>query len=145
LLQCKLLVAQGGEKMKKVIFVLLLHLFLTLFLIGCESNNSSKIQENYIGNPTADEVLTENPNANIFMFSDIIYNAGVPWVDELQLIKDQYITEITKQTDIGRDFVNGTANKLNVGTKIYSVKERGNILIAETENGDIRFYNLVEG
>jgi len=131
--------------MIRVIVVLLLHLFLTLYLIGCETNNSSKIQENFIGNPTADEFLIESSYANIFMFSDIIYKAGVPWVDALQLTKDQFITEITKQTDIGKDFVNGTANKLKVGTKIYSVKERRDILIAETGNGDIKFLKIVEG
>jgi hypothetical protein len=75
----------------------------------------------------------------------IIYKAGVSWVDELELTKDQYITEIVEQSDDGKDFINGTANKLAVGTKIFKVKDRRDILIAETEDGDIRFLKLVEG
>ncbi|OAB47187.1 hypothetical protein [Paenibacillus antarcticus] len=98
-----------------------------------------------IGNPTAEETLRLDQNANIFMYKDTIYNAGVPWVDELDLTKDIEITEITHKGYRGEDFKNGTANKLKVGTKIYLVKERKDILIAETDKGDIRFYQLVEG
>jgi hypothetical protein len=131
--------------MMKLIVFLLINITSILIPLGCESNNSSDIQVFSTANPTAEEVLSENPDADIFMFSEIIYNAGISWVDELELTKDKYITEIMKHSDEGKDFVNGTANKLSVGTKIYRVKERGDILISETENGDIRFYNLVEG
>jgi hypothetical protein len=89
--------------------------------------------------------LKRDPEANIFMYSDTIFNAGVPWVDELSLTKDKYITEIIQQSENGGKFVNGTGNKLIIGTKIFNVKERGDVMIAETEAGDIRFYNLVEG
>jgi hypothetical protein len=88
--------------------------------------------------------LKRVPEANIFMYSDTIFNAGVPWVDELELTKDKYITEIIQQSDVGGNFVNGTANKLKVGTKIFNVKERGDVMIAESEDGDIRIYELVE-
>jgi hypothetical protein len=54
--------------------------------------------------------LKRDPEANIFMYSDTIFNAGVPWVDELELTKDKYITEIIQQSDVGGNFVNGTAN-----------------------------------
>ncbi|KRE49841.1 hypothetical protein [Paenibacillus sp. Soil724D2] len=87
-----------------------------------------------------------DPNANVFMCKDTIYKAGIPWVDELKLTKDIQVTEITHQSNKGKAFKNGTANKLAVGTKIFRVKERNDILIAETEGGeDIRFYQLVEG
>jgi hypothetical protein len=79
------------------------------------------------------------------MYKDTIYNAGVPWVDELKLTKDIQVTEISHQSNDDKDFKNGTANKLEGGTKIFRVKERNDILIAETEKGDIRFYKLVEG
>lgn len=141
----EMMVSEGGRRMKRGFIVPIFLLFLTPSLIGCNSNNSSSIHGNVTGNPTANEILSKNPNASIFMYSTVIYIAGVDWVDELQLSKDQYITEITKQSDNGKDFVDGTANKLAIGTRIYSVKERNDILIAETENGDIRFYKLVEG
>ncbi|WP_143111606.1 hypothetical protein [Paenibacillus sp. BC26] len=79
------------------------------------------------------------------MYKDTIYNAGVPWVDELKLTKGIQVTEISHQSNDDNDFKNGTANKLEVGTKIFRVKERNDILMAETEKGDIRFYQLVEG
>ncbi|GGH20190.1 hypothetical protein [Paenibacillus segetis] len=123
----------------------LIQLLFILILVGCKTNDLDIIQINSTSNPAAEEILTGNPNANIFMYSDIIYNAGVSWVDELELTKDQFMLEIVKNADHGKDFVNGTANKLKVETKIYSVKERGDILIAETNDGDIRFYKLVEG
>ncbi|WP_219836837.1 hypothetical protein [Paenibacillus sp. R14(2021)] len=97
------------------------------------------------GNPTAEEALRMDPDANIFMYNDTIFNTGVPWVDELMLTKDKQVTEISKQKSNGKDFKNGTANKLAKGTKIYRVKERQDILIAETKDGDLRYYNLIEG
>ncbi|MGZ9585852.1 hypothetical protein [Paenibacillus marinisediminis] len=119
-------------------------------LIGCDKGPTKQISEQHIetttiGNPTAQEVLRMDSNANIFMYKDTIYNAGVSWVDELELTKDIQVTEISHQSNNDKDFKNGTANKLEVGTKIFRVKERNDILIAETEKGDIRFYQLVEG
>lgn len=122
----------------------LLIIFMLLLLIGCESNvlpNTVHVT----GNPTAETVLKQNPEANIFMHSDLIYMAEVEWVDELELTKDQLITEIAEQRSAGHLFKNGTANKLPEGTKVYGVKERKDVLIAETEDGDVRFYMLVEG
>ncbi len=95
---------------------------LILFLSGCRTHGT--------GNPSAEEVLKDNPSANIFMYKDTIYNSGVSWVDELTLTKDTQVTEIIEQKSKGKDFKNGTANKLTKGTKIYSVKERQDILIA---------------
>lgn len=115
--------------------ILLLMCFITT---GCTSSNT-------IGNPTAKEVLKMEPNANIFMYKDTIYKAGNPWVDKLELTKDIQETEITHQSNNGKVFKNGTANKLAVGTKVFRVKERNDIIIAETEGGDIRFFQLVEG
>lgn len=123
----------------------LLIIFMFLLLIGCESNALLPNTVQVKGNPTAETVLKENPTANIFMYSDLIYTAGVEWVDELELTKDQLITEIAEQKSAGHLFKNGTANKLPLGTKIYSVGERRDVLIAETEEGDLRFYMLVEG
>lgn len=129
---------------KSIIFILFI-----LVLVGCNSNNRISEENNakyiIIGNPTTEEILKANPNANILMYKDTIYNSGIDWVDELKLTKDTQITEISEQRKEGKDFTNGTASKLIVGTKIFSVKERKDVLIAETKDGDIRFYNLVEG
>ncbi|MEK5238247.1 hypothetical protein NST99_21395 [Paenibacillus sp. FSL L8-0470] len=131
--------------MNKRIAILWVTIILMFVIAGCNSNKSSVSREWSTSNPTAEDVLSDNSNANIFMFSDIIYNSGIPWVDELELHKDQYVTEIIEQSGDGKEFKNGTANQLSIGTKIYSVKERSDIYIAETEDGDLRFYGLVEG
>ncbi|WP_261301819.1 hypothetical protein [Paenibacillus andongensis] len=130
--------------MRIVMFILLLTCFITA---GCTKNEilMTSEQTKTIGNPTAQEVLRMDPNANVFMCKDTIYKAGIPWVDELKLTKDIQVTEITQQSNNGKAFKNGTANKLVVGTKIFRVKERNDILIAETEREDIRLYQLVEG
>ncbi|NOU98587.1 hypothetical protein [Paenibacillus planticolens] len=131
--------------MRILVFILLLMCFITT--TGCTKDEILITSEKTktIGNPTVQEVLKMDPNANIFMCKDTVYNAGIPWVDELKLSKDIQVTEITHQSNNGKAFKNGTANKLAVGTKIFRVKERNDILIAETDGGDIRFYQLVEG
>ncbi len=134
-------VSKMVSKMKKLFVMILIFIMLT----GCNSNESTGEKGEFIGNPTAENVLEGNPEANIFMYSDIIYSAGVSWVDEMNLTKDKQITEIAQQKSNGEYFENGTANKLTVGTKIFSVKERSDILIAETKEGDIKYFKLVEG
>jgi hypothetical protein len=115
------------------------YILVFLFILSACSSTET------IGNPNAQDVLKIEAKANIFMYKDTIYKAGISWVDELKLTKDIQITEITLQRIKGKDFKNGTANILTVGTKIYRVKERNDIIIAETEQGDVRFYQLVEG
>lgn len=131
--------------MNQRIGILWATLILLFIIAGCNSGNRPVTGESSTSNPTAEDILSDNPNANIFMFTDIIYNTGIPWVDELELHKDQVVTEILEQSGDGKEFKNGTATQLPVGTKIYSTQERSDILIAETEDGDIRFYGLVEG
>ncbi|WP_052339400.1 hypothetical protein [Gorillibacterium massiliense] len=96
-------------------------------------------------NATAEEVLAQIPDANIFMYKNTIYNAGVDWVDDLRLTLGEQETEITARRALGKAFQDGTANKLPVGTKIFRVKERNDVLVADTKEGYILFYQLVEG
>ncbi|WP_058302163.1 hypothetical protein [Gorillibacterium timonense] len=131
-------------------------MFVLLVLGGCSlvPGNQERVEQGtgeeneeivIIGNPTADDMLRLDSNANIFMYKDIIFCAGIDWVNEVKLSKEKEIFEITKQMEDGKEFENGTASKLLPGTKIFTTKERNDILIAETKDGDIRFYNLVEG
>ncbi|MFF2754384.1 hypothetical protein ACFVR1_11645 [Psychrobacillus sp. NPDC058041] len=61
------------------------------------------------------------------------YKADIDWVDEIPLTKNKLAGEITDVfSDISnKNFNDGMANKLPVGAKIYSAKERGDILIVE--------------
>lgn len=93
----------------------------------------------------SEEVLTLDSDADIFQYDGVIYKTNIDWVEELPLTKDVQIGEIKTKNDANTDFNDEMSNKLPVGAKIFSVKERGDILIVEFE-GDIKKYlAVVEG
>lgn len=92
-------------------------------------------------NPTVEEILSQDPDADILYIDDIVYATNIDWVDELVLTKGEEIGEVEKNTTSSKEFINKTANVLPVGTKIYRAKERNGMLIAD----DKYYYALVEG
>lgn len=113
---------------------------------GCSLSKGSDEEAVYeTKNPDAEEVLTLDSEANIFQFNDIIYQTNIDWVDELTVTKDEQIGEITDKSGDIQVFKNGTANKLEVGSEIYSVQEREDILIVETEGEELKYLAIVEG
>ena len=120
---------------------------LALFLlVACTSEPQSRTEQiSVTQNPTAAEWLKLEAQASVFQYEDVIYTAGVSWVDELELKRGERLTEVLRQNKDGDSFQNGDANRLKAGTPIYRVKDRGDILIAETPEGDLRLYQLVEG
>ncbi|MCJ8008275.1 hypothetical protein ACFFF5_11605 [Lederbergia wuyishanensis] len=129
--------------MNKIICSLFLILSL-FYLSGCKSSESKEIT---IGNPTAEEVLRQDEKADIFQWDDLIYTTNVDWVNELELTRNELIGEIQKSfIDFSTTpFENGMANKLPIGAKIYSAKQRGGILIVEFNNEEKYYLALVEG
>ncbi|REK77038.1 hypothetical protein [Paenibacillus paeoniae] len=126
----------------------LLVICMVMVLAGCGTGTFEKKNgtiPNSIGNPTVQEVLKGNPEANMIMYNDVVLVSGIDWVDEVELTKGEFLLEITLKTDDAEQFENGAANQLPIGTKIYGAKERGDIVIAETDAGDIRYFKLVEG
>ncbi|WP_172251336.1 hypothetical protein [Saccharibacillus deserti] len=120
---------------------------LALFLpVACASEPQSRTEQiSVTQNPTAAEWLKLEEQASVFQYEDVIYTAGVSWVDELELKRSERLTEVLRQNSDGDSFQNGDANRLKAGTPIYRVKDRRDVLIAETPEGDIRLYQLVEG
>ncbi|MCM3572341.1 hypothetical protein M3172_04010 [Mesobacillus subterraneus] len=117
---------------------------LGLFLItGC--SNGSESTTVAIDRISAEEVLTLDPNADIFQYDGVIYKTNIDWVEELSLTKDVQIGEIKTINDANADFKDEMANKLPLGAKIFSAKERGDILIVESEGGIIKYLAIVEG
>ncbi|MGP4082553.1 hypothetical protein ACTWQL_21935 [Pseudalkalibacillus sp. R45] len=43
------------------------------------------------GSIDADEVLTLNPNADIFQYDGVIYKTNIEWVEELTLTKNEQV------------------------------------------------------
>src|SRR5699024_1599122 len=96
-----------------------------LTVVGCSNtSNSTTTEVHETKNPDAEEILTLDPEADIFQFDGVIYQTGIDWVEELALTKDEQVGEITAQNDTDTDFEDGMANKLPVGAKIFSTKEK---------------------
>ncbi|AXI11182.1 hypothetical protein CUC15_13925 [Oceanobacillus zhaokaii] len=126
---------------KKLFYVLIA---LVLFIIsGCSNEGeTTTVTSDSID---AEEVLTLNPDADIFQYDGVIYETNIDWVEELPLTKDVQIGEIKTKNDSNTDFKDEMANKLPVGAKIFSAKERGDILIVELEGEILKYLAIVEG
>jgi len=120
-------------------------------LAGCnqyEGSSSGKSNEKYeTHNPTAEEILSQNPDADIFQLNGIIYSnaSNVEWVQAEELTIGETIGTITKQYTDGLTFEEEIATKLPVGTEIFKPLKGGGILIAKLNDKEIRYLGLIEG
>lgn len=117
--------------------------FVFLVISGC--SNEGKETTVIIHTIDAKEVLTLDVNADIFQYDGVIYKTNIDWVEELHLTKDVQIGEIKIKNDTNTDFNDEMSNKLPIGSKIYSAKERGDILIVESEGEIKKYLAIVEG
>ena len=131
-----------GVKMYKLILgvMLLVSLF---YLSGCiHSENKTSVSKN----PDAEEVLSLDENADIFQWEGLIYQTDIEWINELDITKKELLGEITElfTSEDTKLFKNGMANKLPIGTKIYSTNENS-ILLVESDGEEKYYLALVEG
>lgn len=91
------------------------------------------------------EILTLDSDADIFQFNCVIYKTNIDWVEELSLTKDVQIGEIKTKNDTNTDFKDEMSNKLPIGAMIFSTKERGDILIVESDGEIKKYLAIVEG
>ena len=126
---------------------LFLVVFVLLTSVGCSnSSDTGKIEVHTTGNPDAKEILTLDPEADIFQFEGVIYETGIDWVEELTLTKGEQVGEIKTRNDTDTNFENEMSNKLPVGAKIFStIEKEGSILLVESEGKLLKYYALVEG
>jgi hypothetical protein len=129
-----------------------LSLFLIPFLILATSCSSQTIQNNETknlnSNPTVEKILSQSPEADIFVKDGIVYQNAkeIKWVKDLKLTKGDEVLSITGNSKKGEKFKDGMASKLPTGTKIYKpVEKNGPILIAVVDGKEIRYLGLVEG
>lgn len=129
----------------RLLFSLLIFFLLTT--AGCSnSSDRAKIKVHTTENPNAEEILTLDPEADIFQFDGVIYQTGIEWLDKLTLTKDEQVGEIKTKNDSDTNFEDGMSNKLPVGAKIFSVKEKiGPVLLVESEGELFKYYGLIEG
>ncbi|WHY85927.1 hypothetical protein QNH39_25685 [Neobacillus novalis] len=126
---------------QRLFYVLIALALLTI--TGC--SNGGETTKVTIDSIDAEEVLTLDPDADIFQYDGVIYKTNIDWVEELSLTKDVQIGEIKTRNDTNMDFKDEMANKRPVGAKIFSVKERGGILIVESEGEILKYLAIVEG
>lgn len=124
-------------------------LFLVLIILGLVSitgcfngGETTNVTNDSID---AEEVMTIDPNADIFQYDGVIYKTNIDWVEELPLTKDVQIGRIKTKNDTNTDFKDEMSNELPVGTRIFSAKERGDILIVEFEGKALKYLAIVEG
>lgn len=130
--------------MKRLLILLLINLI--LIFTGCSLINDHDEEVVYeTNNPDAEEVLALEPNANIFQYDNIIYKTHIDWVDELDVTKDEQIGAIKEINKEETNFKNEMSNNLPVGAKIFSAKERGDVLIVEYEDITLKYLAIVEG
>ncbi|MEI2405007.1 hypothetical protein [Niallia taxi] len=127
---------------KKKLYIVLTAL--ALLIITGYSAKGDEVTE-VSGEIDAEEVLGLDPDADIFQFEGVIYQTNIDWVDKLALTKDVQVGEIKKINDANTDFNDEMANKLKVGSKIFSAKERKDILIVENDSGLFHYLAIVEG
>ena len=134
---------------KGVVDVMVHRLFYVLIILstftitGC--SNGGEITMVSIDSIDAEEVLTLDPDADIFQFDGVIYKTNIDWVEEVFLTKNVQIGEIKTRNDANTDFKDKMSNKLPVGAKIFSAKERGDILIVESEGEILKYLGIGEG
>lgn len=124
--------------------VILTGIICSLSLVACEDTETKTVTTK---NPNAEEILRLDRHADIFQWKEVIYQTNIGWVNELKLTKNKSVGEITAvySNVSNKSFKNGMANNLPIGAKIYSAKEREDILIVEF-NGRVSYYlALVEG
>lgn len=137
----RLYIKGGNTLVQKLFYVLIT--FVLFMITGC--SNGGETTKVTIDSIDAEEVITLDPDADIFQYDGVIYKTNIDWVEELSLTKDVKIGEIKTKNDTNTDFKDEMANKLPVGAKIFSAKERGDILIVELEGEVLKYLAIVEG
>lgn len=124
---------------------LVMSLTLLLVMAGCSNNTKFQTTTHSTGNPDVEEVFELYEDPDVLMWNDLVYIAGVDWVDELELTQGELVGEVVKQTDEVDAFVNGAANRLEVGSGIYKSLEKNFVLLVERDGEWVRYYALIEG
>ncbi|WP_226036601.1 hypothetical protein [Aquibacillus saliphilus] len=124
----------------KVILFISLSLVLVVLVVLTLSRNFP-LNSGKIGNPTAKEILTGNPDADILKLDGLVYSnaSELEWIKDNEYTRGDQIGEIRKQTTNTWWYRNFSASKLQKGTKIYTSNDK------EYKSGDAPVIVLVEG
>ncbi|WP_223638904.1 hypothetical protein [Planococcus sp. 4-30] len=125
-------------KMKLLICLMIL----LFFISGCTNDSIDQpVNDATLGNPTPEERLLENPDADIIMIDNVTYIKAeeIDGRIESDLAIGEKVLEVKMQSTNASDFKTGTASKLPVGTEIFKAKNPRSGYIAVV-NGEMRLY-----
>jgi len=132
-----------------ILFIICLSM---LTVTGCKQYEKKNYEDSTASitthNPTAKEILVQNPNADIFQFNGIIYSnaSNLEWVQQTELATGNIVETITKQYKGGDIFEDAMATQLPIGTEIYEpLIKSGPILIVKLSGKEVRYLGLIEG
>ncbi|MDI2587949.1 hypothetical protein OR571_12685 [Psychrobacillus sp. NEAU-3TGS] len=127
--------------MNKVIVSLMI-ITCAIYLTSC---SGAETEVTVSKNPDAEEVLRLDSHADIFQWEGLIYKTNIDWVNEIELTKDELVGEIEEVYDNNLNFKDGIASKLPIGAKIFSTKEREDILLVYYKGKTKKYLALGEG
>lgn len=109
-------------------------------------DNEDDVAVDETENPTAEEVLSQDPDADIFQYNGVIYQTDIDAVKGKSLTKDELVGEIKETNDTDTHFADEIANKLPAGAAIFTTEEEDEMfLIVESEGETLKYYAIVEG
>jgi len=95
--------------------LLLSTVFLLIVLGACNNNsNENETNGNAIGNPTPEDILSDDKDADIFLMNGTVYTNAedIDWVNEKELTTGEKVGEVKNQTEDGDEFDNFTATNI---------------------------------
>lgn len=97
-------------------------------------------------NAIPEEVLKENPNADFLIIDNTVYKnvEDVQWVRDISVKEGSVLGRINK-TKVKRNFKNWSATMLDIGTEVYKLEGREDIVLAKKEDKYIPYIKYVEG
>lgn len=132
--------------MKKInngvkVSILLIILFIIIYILlrnlnGLSTKNNASPEMLYRNNSSIDFLVYQN--------KAFVNASTLDWIQELNLVPEKQLGVI-QRTNIQKNYKDFDATKLAVGTTIYSVKDRKDILLVLINKEYIPYYQYLEG
>lgn len=116
--------------------------------VNNEENNDQEANENDDGDVdlssldalTAEEVLEEDPDADIFQYEGVIYKTDGELAEDVGLTQGGLIGKIDKKDEDATEFEDGLANELMPNVKIYETNEEDLTTVLVEVRSDLYVY-----
>lgn len=126
----------SGVKVAAYLMALLIIIVLSIYINGLSTKNNASPEMLYKKNSSIDFLVYQD--------TAFVNAADIDWIQELKLTPDEELG-IIQRTNIQKNYRDYDATILVEGTKIYSVKDRKDILLVLIDKEYIPYYQYVEG